>query len=251
MDGKETLMKNQIPFIEVREAHKWYGKVHAVKGVSFTINQGEIIGLIGDNGAGKSTLIKILAGYHRPDAGEIYIQGERVNIKSPAHARSLGIETVYQEQALVDLMSVTRNFFMGREITTRGGFLDFRKMDAECMNVIRTMGLSISSPKTLVKQLSGGEKQGVAIGRAMYFKAKLVLLDEPTRNLSVKEVQKVLDFIKNLKELGIATIFVSHNIYHVFDVSDRFLVMARGELIKDAQKETTTIEELISTITKH
>lgn len=244
-------MTEEKTFIEAKNLHKWYGRVHAVKGVSFAINQGEIVGLIGDNGAGKSTLIKILAGYHQPDEGHLCVNGQKVVIKSPAHARSLGIETVYQEQALVDLMTVARNFFMGREPTTKFGFLNFERMNKECMDVIRKMGLSISSPTTLVKNLSGGEKQGVAIGRAMHFKARIVLLDEPTRNLSVKEVQKVLEFIKNLKQLGISAVFVSHNIYHVYDVADRFLVMAKGELIKDVKKEETSIDELVKVLTTH
>ncbi|MEM1589777.1 MAG: ATP-binding cassette domain-containing protein [Candidatus Bathyarchaeia archaeon] len=244
-------MNESSVLIEVKNLHKWYGKVHAVKGVSFSIKKGEIIGLIGDNGAGKSTLIKILSGYYQPDAGEIYVDGQKVLIRSPSHARSLGIETVYQEQALVDLMSITRNFFMGRELTNKAGFLDFKKMNDECITILRQMGLSINSPATPVRQLSGGEKQGIAIGRAMYFKARIVLLDEPTRNLSVKEVHRVLEFIKSLKQLNISVVFVSHNIYHVYDISDRFLIMAKGELIKDVTKEKTSVEELINTLTIH
>lgn len=244
-------MGNGSVLIEVKNLHKWYGKIHAVKGVSFSIKEGEIIGLIGDNGAGKSTLIKILSGYHQPDAGEIWVNGQKVVLRSPAHARSLGIETVYQEQALVDLMSIARNFFMGREMTAKAGFLDFRRMNEICMSVLRQMGLSIKSPTTMVRQLSGGEKQGVAIGRAMFFKARLVLLDEPTRNLSVREVQRVLEFIKNLKHLNISVVFVSHNIYHVYNISDRFLIMAKGELIKDVEKSNVSVEELINALTTH
>ncbi|MEM1867556.1 MAG: ATP-binding cassette domain-containing protein [Thermosphaera sp.] len=244
-------MNESSVLIEVKNLHKWYGKVHAVKGVSFSIKKGEIIGLIGDNGAGKSTLIKILSGYYQPDAGEIYVDGQKVLIRSPSHARSLGIETVYQEQALVDLMSITRNFFMGRELTNKAGFLDFKKMNDECITILRQMGLSINSPATPVRQLSGGEKQGIAIGRAMYFRARIVLLDEPTRNLSVKEVHRVLEFIKSLKQLNISVVFVSHNIYHVYDISDRFLIMAKGELIKDVAKGKISVEELINTLTIH
>lgn len=245
------MKKNSDVFLEVRNLHKWYGRVHAVKGVSFLIKQGEIIGLIGDNGAGKSTVVKILSGYHQPDAGEIWVDGQKVILRSPAHARSLGIETVYQEQALVDLMSITRNFFMGRELTTKAGFLNFRKMNEICISVLKQMGLSIKSPTTVVRQLSGGEKQGVAIGRAMFFRARLVLLDEPTRNLSVREVQRVLEFIKNLKNLNISAVFVSHNIYHVYDISDRFLIMAKGELIGDVEKDKVSVEELINLLTTH
>lgn len=244
-------MRGEVPLVEVRDVHKWYGKVHAVKGASFAIGRGEIVGLIGDNGAGKSTLIKILAGYHRADRGEVFIEGRRVEIKSPAHSRSLGIETVYQEQALVDSMSVARNFFMGREPVRFAGFLDKGKMRRECMRVLLDMGLSIKSPDLLVSSLSGGEKQGVAIGRAMYFKAKLVLLDEPTRNLSVKEVRRVLSFVESLKVANISVIFVTHNLYHVYPVADRFLIMAKGEIIRDVAKDQTSIEDLTETLATH
>jgi len=229
--------------VEVRDIHKWYGKIHAVNGVSFAIEKGEIVGLVGDNGAGKSSLIKILAGYHRPDKGQIFIEGRKVEIRSTSDARALGIETVYQEQALVDSMSIERNFFMGREPTKRWGFLDKVKME-ECMDALRDIGLSIKSPDVLVRNLSGGQKQGVAIGRAMYFRAKLVLLDEPTRALSVKEARKVLEFVKGLKKKDIAAIFVTHNLYHVYTIADRFLIMRKGKLIEDVAKEETSIDKL-------
>ncbi len=237
-------MKELPPaLVEMRNIHKWYGKVHAVDGTSLTINKGETIGLIGDNGAGKSTLIKILAGYHRPDEGEIFIEGEKMRINSPSEANALGIETVYQERALVDSMSVARNFCMGREPVKRAGFLDKQKMN-ECMIPLRALGLSIKSPDLLVKSLSGGEKQGAAIGRALYFKAKLVILDEPTRALSVKEVRTVLDFVKGLKEVNIAAIFISHTLHHVYSVADRFVIMKNGKMIEDVKRDETSVEEL-------
>ncbi len=237
-------MKELPPaLVEMRNIHKWYGKVHAVDGASLTVKEGEIIGLIGDNGAGKSTLIKILAGYHRPDEGEIFIKGEKVRINSPSEANALGIETVYQEQALVDLMSVARNFYMGREPVRRAGFLDKRKMN-ECMKPLRTLGLSIKSPDLLVSSLSGGEKQGTAIGRAMYFKARLVILDEPTRALSVKGVQTVLDLVKGLKEVNISVIFITHTLHHVHFVAERFVIMKSGKVVKDIKKDEASLEEL-------
>jgi len=232
-----------LALVEMRNIHKWYGKVHAVDGASLTINKGEVVGLIGDNGAGKSTLIKILAGYYRPDEGEIFIKGEKVRINSPLHANALGIETVYQEQALVDLMSVARNFYMGREPANWAGFLDKQEMN-KCMIPLRTLGLSIKSPDFLVSSLSGGEKQGTAIARAMHFKAKLVVLDEPTRALAVKGVQTVLDLVKGLKEVNIAVIFITHTLHHVHSVADRFVIMDKGKMVKDIKKDEASLEEL-------
>jgi len=233
----------KLPLMEARNIHKWYGKVHAVNGVSFIVNRGEIIGLIGDNGAGKSTLIKVLSGYHRPNEGEIFIEGEKVKINSPSDARALGIETVYQEQALVDSMSLARNFYMGREPVNRAGFLNKQKMN-ECIKILHRIGLFIKSPDLLVGSLSGGEKQGVAIGRAMYFKAKLVLLDEPTRALSVKEVRTVLDFVKEFKEANISVIFITHNLQHVYAIADRFLILEKGKAVKDIERDATSVEGL-------
>jgi len=235
-------MKNPL-LLKATDIHKWYGRIHAVRGVNFTINRGEILGLIGDNGAGKSTLIKVLSGYHRQDKGEISIEGKKVDINSPADAREQGIETVYQERALVGSMSLARNFFMGREPVGRAGFLNRNKM-AECINVLEEIGLHVNSPDYLISNLSGGQRQGVAIGRAMYFKAKLVLLDEPTTALSVKEVNRVLDLVQEFKEANISVIFITHNLQHVYDIADRFLVIENGEKVKDVEKEKTSLLEL-------
>lgn len=232
-----------LALAEMRNIHKWYGKVHAVDGMSLAVNKGEILSLLGDNGAGKSSLIKILSGYHRPDEGEIFIEGEKVNMNSPSDANALGIETVYQEQALVDVMSVARNFYMGREPVKRAGFLDKQKMD-ECMIPLRALGLSIKSPDLMVKNLSGGEKQGAAIARAMHFKAKLVILDEPTRALAVKEVERVLDFVKGLKKANIAAIFITHTLQHAYSIADRFVIMNKGKKINEFNKEETSLEEI-------
>lgn len=233
----------KLPLMKATDIHKWYGKIHAVKGVSFTINRGEIIGLIGDNGAGKSSLLKVLSGYHRQDKGEIFMEGEKVKINSPADARVLGIETLYQERALVDSMSLARNFYMGREPVGHIGFLNKRKM-AECIDVMKNIGLSIKFPDLLVKNLSGGQRQGVAIGRAMHFKAKLALLDEPTTALSVKEVRRVLDLVKEFKKANNSVIFITHNIQHVYDIADRFLILENGEKVKDIKKDATSVVEL-------
>lgn len=247
MEKERTVMR-EPPLAEMRGIHKWFGKIHAVDDASFTVRKGEVVGMVGDNGAGKSTLIRILAGYHRPDNGEIFVEGRKVKIDSPSNARALKIETVYQDQALVGLMSVARNIFMGREPVKRAGFLDKEKMNNESMKILRDMGLSIKSPNDEVKFLSGGEKQGTAIARAMYFEAKLVILDEPTATLSVKEAQTVLEFVKRLKKENIAVIFITHNLYHVHPVADRFLVMRRGKIVKDALKKDTSVKKLTEAI---
>lgn len=233
---------------EMRGIHKWFGKNHAVNDVNLTLKRGEIVGIVGDNGAGKSTLIKILAGSHRADEGEIFIGGQKVKINSPSDARALKIETVYQEQALVDLMNVRKNIFMGREPVKRAGFLDKKKMDEESTRILKDMGLSIKSSDTAIMSLSGGEKQGVVIARAMYFDAKLVILDEPTIALSIKEVQKVLNFVRRLKKRGISVIFITHNLYHVYPVADRFCVMRRGKLVVDVRKKNISIGKLAKAI---
>ncbi|MHA1582487.1 MAG: ATP-binding cassette domain-containing protein [Candidatus Baldrarchaeia archaeon] len=236
------------PLVEMRNIHKWFGKVHAVNGVNFKIWPGEVVGLVGDNGAGKSTLIKILTGYHRADEGEIFFEGKKVRINSPRDARKLKIETVYQERALVDLIDIMRNVFLGREPTNRLGFLNKKLMKEKSLSILKDMGLSIKDPDVEVRFLSGGEKQGVAIARAIHFKAKLVILDEPTIALSVKEVKKVLDFVRKIKKQGVAVIFITHNLYHVYPIADRFYVMARGKIVKEFKKGETTIEELAEAI---
>jgi len=242
-------MSKPAELVRMVNIHKWFGKVYALKGVDFTVNKAEVVGLVGDNGAGKSTLIKILSGVYKPDRGEIYFEGRRVSFASPADARRLGIETVYQDQALAPDLSILRNIFMGRELTTSFGFLDLRKMMIESRKALETLGLRVRSPTETVGILSGGERQGVAIARALYFKAKLVILDEPTAALSIKETQKVLDFVKRLKEEGISVIFITHNLYHVYEVADRFVVLFRGTKVADVPKSQTSIDMLSELIT--
>jgi len=248
---KESISPDTKPeetLVKMMGIHKWFGKVHALKGVDFEVKRSEVVGLVGDNGAGKSTLIKILSGVHLADKGEIYFEGEKVNITSPAYARRLGIETVYQEQALAPNMSISRNIFMGRELTTSLGFMDKKRMNEESMNSLESMGLSLRSPEIPIVVLSGGQRQGVAIARALHFKAKLVVLDEPTIALSVKEAQEVLAFIKRLREEGISVIFITHNLYHVFPVADRFVVLTRGEKTADVKKGDMSVDELTELI---
>jgi len=239
------LIVRKSPILEVKNIHKWFGKIHAVNGANLIINPSEIVGLVGDNGAGKSTLIKVISGYYFPDEGEIFLEGRKVKIKSPSEARYLKIVTVYQDQALVDQMSIVRNIFMGEELVRCVGFLDKRKMVKESMRVLKEMGLtSIKAPNMPVGVLSGGEREGVAISRAMYFKAKLVILDEPTIGLSLKEAERVLEFVRGLREKGVACIFITHNLYYVYPIANRFVIMKRGKTVKDVQKKNVTIDEL-------
>ena len=245
MKSKEVNKKMSL--VKMENIHKWYGKVQALKGVNFDIYPGEIVGLIGDNGAGKSTLIKILSGVLPKNKGKIYWEGEEVNISSVKEARKLGIETVYQDQAVIGCLSVAQNIFMGRQPVKTWGpikVLDKDKMRREAKKLTKDLKLHISSPDQEVRFCSGGEVQGVAISRAMYFKAKLVILDEPTTALAVSGVQKVLSFITRLKDEGIASIFVTHNLHHVYSVADRFVVLSRGRKVADVKKKDTSIDDL-------
>tara|TARA_B100001146_G_scaffold219537_1_gene226901 strand:- start:45 stop:791 length:747 start_codon:yes stop_codon:yes gene_type:complete len=232
--------------------NKWYGNLHALKDMDMTINKGEVIGLIGDNGAGKSTLIKIMCGVHKLDKGDLYFEGKRVSIENPKSAMKLGIETIHQYSTMFFEMSIANNVFIGREPKKFGfnflGLKDEKKMDYESMKAIKEVGLDLRSPHIPVKELSGGERQGVAIARSMYFKSKMLILDEPTNHLSVKETFKVLEYIKGLKSLGIGSIFISHNLYHVHEIADRIIGMARGEKVCDKDKKDTTVNELIKLI---
>jgi len=223
---------------------KYFGRVCALSGVNFRVKHSEIVSLVGDNGAGKSTLIKILSGFHTADKGEIYFEGRKVHLGSPRDAKNLGIETVYQEQALAPHVSIPRNVFMGREITKALGIMNGRRMIAESMKTLEELGLRINDSRAMVEQLSGGQRQGVAIARVLYFKAKLVILDEPTIALSVKESQQVMDFMLQLRSEGISVVFITHNLFHAFQIAERFVVLARGELLADVERKDTSVERL-------
>ena len=234
--------------MEMVNIHKRFGKVRALAGVNFVIEHEEIVGLVGDNGAGKSTLIKILSGIYPANEGQTFVEGRKVKISSPGDAMRMGIETVYQEQALAIQLSVARNIFMGREPVKFMKFLDRRKMAKEPIRILKNIGLHIESPNKVVKLLSGGERQGVAIARAMYFKAKVLILDEPTIALSVKEAQQVLQFVRQLKDQGISSIFITHNLYHVYPIADRFVVLSHGKKVGDVRKEDISIDDLTKLI---
>jgi len=241
---------NSKELLRMAGINKYFGKVHALEDIDFKINETENVGLVGDNGAGKSTLIKIISGYHRAEKGQIYFEGKKVRISSPKDSRALGIETVYQEQALAPDLSISRNIFMGREPATVLGFLRKRVMDEESMDALKSMGLHLRSPNINISTLSGGERQGVAIARAFYFEAKLVILDEPTMALSVKEVREVFNFVNQLKRKGISVIFITHNLHHVFTISDRIVVLSHGKKLVDIKKEDTNVDELSEIIVR-
>ena len=236
------------PIISVRNLHKWYSGVHALKGVSLDVMPGEALGLVGDNGAGKSTLINILSGLHHQDEGEILVEGQPTDIRNPKDSMRLGIETIYQYNSMVPIMSISRNMFIGREPLkwALGGFgiLDERKMRAESVAAIANVDLHLRSPDALVGELSGGQRQGVAIARAMHFKSKVMILDEPTNHLSVKETAKVIGFVQGLKAQGVTSIFISHNMQHVFACCDRVVAMALGKVVLDKPIVDTSIDEV-------
>ena len=236
------------PLISVRHIHKWYAGVHALKGVTLDVQPREVVGLVGDNGAGKSTLIKILSGVLQPDKGEIRIEGQRVEITSPKVAMRLGVETIYQDASMVPTMSIARNLFIGREPLRLGiggiGLIDHDRMRREAIKAIADVDLHLRSPDASLAELSGGQRQGVAIARAMHFKSRILILDEPTNHLSVKETAKVLGFVRGLPAQGVTGILISHNLHHVLQSCDRVVAMARGEIVFDKRVAETSVEEV-------
>lgn len=245
-------MSNHEPLVYMKGIHKWFGRVHALRGVDFKVFNSEIVGLVGDNGAGKSTLMKILIGIFPPDKGTIFIDGSEVKLRSPKDAMKYGIEMIHQDVMLAPLMSVARNIFLGREPQKLYGLvplLDLKKMRIESLKCLKEIGLDGINPDVVIENLSGGQRQGVAIARALYFKAKLLILDEPTNNLSVKESARVLQFVTEAKNQGISSIFITHNLHHVYSIADRIVVMSHGQIVGDLKKEETTIEEVTKLIT--
>jgi simple sugar transport system ATP-binding protein len=233
---------------------KSFGVIQALKNVNLSVNYNEVLGLLGDNGAGKSTLIKILVGLYPPDSGEIYFEGKKCRFSSPKEARENGIEIVYQELALVELMNIWRNFFLGRELIKKKigplSLLDKKKMREISFNSLKEIGVRIRAPDESVLTLSGGERQSIAIGRAIKFGVKLLILDEPTASLSIKESRKTLEYVKKAKEHGLSVIFITHNIYHVYPVADRFVILDRGVKIGEFYKKDVTPEDVIEIISK-
>ena len=227
------------PIIELEKVSKFFGGIIALNNASLKVNKGEVVGLIGDNGAGKSTLIKTLVGVHSPDNGNIKIRGDIVNNWNALKAREAGIETVFQDRALCPQQSIVWNIFMGKELKYPFGFIREKEQINEANRLIREIGLTskLINAQSPVGNLSGGERQGVAIARAIYNNAELIILDEPTNNLSLNETQKVFDFVINVKKSNRSVLFIGHNIYHVYDISDRFVILDRGEVVHHLNKE--------------
>jgi simple sugar transport system ATP-binding protein len=224
--------------IELRNITKSFGRVDALSGVSLHVDEGEVLGLVGDNGAGKSTLIKILAGVLRPTRGDILVRGKVVSGWTAARSREAGIETVFQDRALAVQQSIIRNIFMGRELASPFGWLKIGKEVSEAERLMRDIGFTSAglTPRSIVGELSSGERQGVAIARAIYNQADLIILDEPTTALSVRETAKVFHFVRQARASGRSVLFIGHNVHHVYDIADCIVVLDRGKVVLEAKR---------------
>jgi simple sugar transport system ATP-binding protein len=242
------------PLLEARGIVKSFGRVRALRGASFTVHSGEVVALIGDNGAGKSTMVKTLSGVLTPDDGEIRFEGRPVTIGDPHAARELGIETVYQDLALAPDLESSANLFLGREATRAGllgklGFIDKREMRRRTQEAFTTLGVGVQDASAAVATLSGGQRQGVAVARAVTWAGKVVFMDEPTAALGVVQTRNVLDLIKRVRETGLAVVLISHNMPEVMEVSDRVEVLRLGERVARFTTAETTMEELVGAMT--
>jgi simple sugar transport system ATP-binding protein len=243
--------EENVALLDVRSVSKSFGAIQALSDVSFSVNPGEVVGLMGDNGAGKSTIVKLVAGNFPPTEGEIVVDGKVCHFHKPVEARAEGIEVVYQDLALADNLTASQNVFLGREVKKRFG--PFRILDKQAM--IRRAGSLFSElksetrPRDLVKKMSGGQRQAVAIARTMLSNAKLVLMDEPTAAISVRQVAEVLDLIRRLRSRGVSVMLISHRMPDVFEVSDRIVVLRRGSKVADKETHNTSPEEITGLIT--
>ncbi len=238
-----------VPLLEARNVSKYFGSVIALEDITFNVHAGEVACVLGDNGAGKSTLIKILSGVHTPDKGEVLIEGEPTQFSGPRDARALGIATVFQDLATVPLMSVWRNFFLGNEPTRGWGplqRLDIRQAQRTMRDEMKKMGIDVRDPNQTVGTLSGGERQAMAIARAVYFGAKVLILDEPTSALGVRQSGIVLKYVVQARAMGRGVIFITHNPHHAYPVGDRFVLLKRGRMMGSYTKDETSLEQLTS-----
>jgi D-xylose transport system ATP-binding protein len=240
-----------VPLLEVEDVTKAFGNVVALRGVSLSARAGEVTAIIGDNGAGKSTLIKCIAGVHRPDGGELRFDGEPVSFASPEEARRHGIETVYQNLALIDDLSVWQNLFLNRELTLAGRvpLLNRREMRRRAVSLLHDLDVDVPSVRARVRRLSGGQRQAVAISRAVAWGSRLVIMDEPTAALGVRETAKVEDFIRRLRQRGLAVLVISHNFDQVLRLSDQVWVMLNGRVVGGRRTVDVTGDELVAMIT--
>ncbi|WP_243369440.1 ATP-binding cassette domain-containing protein [Microvirga solisilvae] len=236
------------PLVEMRNISIAFGGIKAVDDVSIDLRPGEVVGLLGHNGAGKSTLIKILSGAYKPDAGEIYVNGQHADISTPRDAKKFGIETIYQTLALADNIDAAGNIFLGREVLTPYGTLDDATMESETRKVMARLNPHFRRFKEPVKALSGGQRQSVAIARAIYFNARVLIMDEPTAALGPAETQQVADLVLQLKKEGIGIFLISHDIHDVFGLADRVSVMKNGKLVGSAKVQDVTQDEVLGMI---
>ena len=246
--GTTTATATGVPLVEMRDIRVAFGGIHAVDGVTVTLNAGEVVALVGGNGAGKSTLMHTLAGAHPADSGEILINGEPVSITNPRDARAHGIEVIYQKLALADNIDAAGNVFLGRELHTRFGSLDDSAMASATRDVMKRLNPRFKNLKTAVRSLSGGQRQSVAIARAVHFNAKILIMDEPTAALGPAETDQVRELVTQLKAEGIGIFLISHDIHDVFDLSDRISVMLQGKLVGTVDKADVTKDEVLGMI---
>lgn len=243
---------NGAPILSVDAVSKHFGAVTALEDVSLDLYPGEVLALVGDNGAGKSTLAKAIGGVHRPSSGQIKYDGQTVTFQSPREARDAGIETIHQDLALVETLDVTSNIFLGREVRSRSfgwlGVLDHGKMRRESQRALNDLNIGISDVRRIVYRFSGGQRQSIAITRAIYWKARVILMDEPTAALGVPEQNKVKDLVRSLKSQGVAIIYISHNLADVFEVCDRIVVLRRGNLVGNIRPSQTTMDSVVGMI---
>ncbi len=235
--------------LELRQVSKSFGGVRVLEDIDFRLGAGEVVGLLGDNGAGKSTLIKIITGVHQPDRGEILFGGQRVEGLTVPKARALGVETVYQERALAEQLALWRNIFMGRPLADRLGFLrvgEMRRTTEALMGESMGFTSAALTADTSVRGLSGGERQGLAIVRALHFQADIIILDEPTMGLSLRETEKLLHFVEGIRAAGRSAVFIDHNIFHVYSVADRIVVIDRGRIAGEFPTRRYSLEELMN-----
>jgi simple sugar transport system ATP-binding protein len=239
---------------EARSVSKRYGSVVALRDVNFQVNRGEVVGLVGDNGAGKSTLVKILSGAHPPDSGQIFLEGKRQTWHSPREAIEAGVETLYQDSSLAPDLSVSANLFLGREKLKPGilklmGFLASKQMDAVAQAELESIGIAVPPSGRTVFELSGGQRQAVAIGRAVSWASQVILLDEPTNHLGARQSAEVLAVIRQARHRGLAVVLISHTLPHVLEVTDRIVVLRLGRVVADAPSTTFTGDSLVRAIT--
>ncbi len=236
------------PLVELKDISIAFGGIKAVDKVSVNLYPGEVVGLLGHNGAGKSTLIKCLSGAYKADSGEVYINGEKVTINTPRDARKLNIETIYQTLALADNLDAASNLFLGREIIGAGGFLDDSKMEAETRKIMARLNPNFQKFNVPVSALSGGQRQSVAIAHAVYFDAKILIMDEPTAALGPQETEMVAELIHELKKQGLGIFFIEHDIHNVMKLCDRASVMKNGRLVGTERVEDVTEDDILSMI---